>query len=103
MYIPDAATETTTGLLFASVSVTTEPAAAEEPFGRTTPDEPGRTLMVLVPITAIGVCEAVGAAALFCGSVVTVFAGSAGAGLAAAGTVAGLAALEVVVVGSKRV
>ena len=101
--MPDEATETTTGLLFESESVTTEPTVAVEPFGRTTPDEPGEALMVLVPITAIGVGEAVGAAALFCGSVVTVVAGSAGAGLAPAGTVAGLAALETVVVGSKRV
>jgi hypothetical protein len=43
---PDDPTETTTGLLFESVIVATEPGFAVDPFGRTTPDEPGIALIV---------------------------------------------------------
>ena len=46
MKTPDDPTETTTGLSFESVIVATEPGFAVDPFGRTTPDEPGIALIV---------------------------------------------------------
>jgi hypothetical protein len=49
MNIPDVPTETTTGLLFESVIVATDPGFAVEPLGSTTPDEPGMALMVWLP------------------------------------------------------
>jgi hypothetical protein len=50
--IPDEPTDTTTGLLFESVSVATDPGLNVEPFGRIAPLEPARALMELVPTTA---------------------------------------------------
>jgi len=57
MKTPDEPTETTTGLLFESVSVATDPAFAVEPLGRTTPEEPGIALMVSLPTVAIAVAD----------------------------------------------
>jgi hypothetical protein len=57
MKTPDVPTETTTGLLFESVIVATEPGFAVEPLGSTTPDEPGMALMVWLPTVAIAVAE----------------------------------------------
>jgi hypothetical protein len=50
--MPDEPTDTTTGLLFGSVSVATDPGLTVEPFGRITPLEPACALMELVPTTA---------------------------------------------------
>lgn len=58
MKTPDVPTETTTGWLFESVIVVTDPGFAVEPFGSTTPDDPGMALMVWLPIVAIAVAEA---------------------------------------------
>lgn len=57
MKTPDAPTETTTGWLFESVIVVTDPGFAVEPFGSTTPDDPGMALIVWLPTVAIAVAE----------------------------------------------
>lgn len=54
---PDEPTEITTGLLFESVIVATEPGVAVDPFGSTTPDEPGTALIVSLPTVAMAVAE----------------------------------------------
>jgi hypothetical protein len=57
MKTPDVPTETTTGWLFESVIVVTDPGFAVEPFGSTTPDDPGMALIVWLPTVAIAVAE----------------------------------------------
>jgi hypothetical protein len=57
MKTPEVPTETTTCWLFESVIVATEPTFTVEPFGRTTPDDPGTALIVSLPTVAIAAAE----------------------------------------------